>query len=109
MSHLIGIHMVHVCRAHMPVLRSRQMHGCILNFVFKPSFPRKLYTTAVSNELQNTMRIGSDLLFFVTCCTATAKKVIESTKFKGVLEITLALGNFMNSGHQLGMHSSRIC
>jgi len=38
----------------------------------------------------------------VTQVATTAKKVVESTKFKGVLEITLALGNFMNNGHHLG-------
>lgn len=43
-----------------------------------------------------------DLKERVTKVAGCAKRVIESTKFKGVLEITLALGNFMNSGHQLG-------
>ncbi len=38
----------------------------------------------------------------VTAVAACARRVVESTKFKGVLEITLALGNFMNAGHQLG-------
>jgi hypothetical protein len=38
----------------------------------------------------------------VAVVATTAKRVIDSSKFKGVLEITLALGNFMNSGHQLG-------
>ena len=38
----------------------------------------------------------------VTAAAACARRVAESTKFKGVLEITLALGNFMNAGHQLG-------
>jgi hypothetical protein len=38
----------------------------------------------------------------VTTVAACARRVVESTKFKGVLEITLALGNFMNAGHQLG-------
>jgi hypothetical protein len=38
----------------------------------------------------------------VTKVAGITKKVIDNQKFKGVLEITLALGNFMNSGHHLG-------
>ncbi|EKX39718.1 hypothetical protein GUITHDRAFT_89015 [Guillardia theta CCMP2712] len=44
----------------------------------------------------------SELKDKVTLVASAAKRVIESVKFKGILEITLALGNFMNSGHQLG-------
>ena len=43
-----------------------------------------------------------DLRARVTAAAACARRVVESAKFKGVLELTLALGNFMNAGHQLG-------
>ena len=38
--------------------------------------------------------VGLPVFFF-------AQRVTESAKFKGILEITLALGNFVNSGHQV--------
>ena len=65
---------------------SLQVEARVQGFIFKLEFNSR------KDELKER----------VTVMASTAKKVMDSTKFKGVLEITLALGNFMNSGHSLG-------
>ena len=67
--------------ARIPKVEAR-----VQGFIFKQEF----------NSRKN------DLKDKVTVVASCAKRVTESAKFKGVLEITLALGNFVNSGHHLG-------
>jgi hypothetical protein len=70
----------------LTLARIPKVEAKVQGFIFKQEF--------------NTRK--NDLKTKVTVVATCAKKVTESSKFKGILEITLALGNFVNSGHHLG-------